>query len=99
MDLTSRVIIDDTCSIKTGILKIISDVRPFCFTSSFTYTKEPMARHEGQETSPQGKAQAQIPRSGRIHICAQHHFAEITKGPKRSMAVRRRRRPSRARDH
>ena len=35
-ELTSRLIIDDTCSIKTGILKIISEVGPFCFSWPFT---------------------------------------------------------------
>ena len=53
MDLTSRVVIDGTYSIKTKVLKIISDVHPFCFTSSFAYTKEePKAGHKGQEMNP-----------------------------------------------
>ena len=36
-DLTSRVIIEDTCSINAGILNIMSEVHPSCFTSPFTY--------------------------------------------------------------
>jgi hypothetical protein len=36
--LTSRVMIEDTCSINAGILNIISEVDPFCFTSPFIYS-------------------------------------------------------------
>ena len=37
LELTSRVIIEDTCSINAGILNIISEVQPFCFTSPLIY--------------------------------------------------------------
>ena len=35
--LASRLVIDDTCSTNAGILNIISEVEPSCFTSLFTY--------------------------------------------------------------
>ena len=41
--------IDDTCSINTGILNIISEVVPFCFAWPFTYhtqKKKSQAKHK-----------------------------------------------------
>ena len=36
-ELTSRVIIDDTCSIKAGIVNIVPEVLPFCFNWPFNW--------------------------------------------------------------
>lgn len=76
-ELTSRVIMEDTCSIKAGILKIISEVHPCCFTWPFTCDapEATKAEHKDRiqmENSKGTETKRRYRRSG--EIIAENHF-------------------------
>lgn len=78
--LTSRLITDDTCSIKSGILKIISEVTPFCFSWPFTYHE---AKRKGTGQA-QNRTRERRPRHRYIFgkKTAQDRSAKATKEPR-----------------
>ena len=90
-NLTSRLMIDDTCSISAGILNIISEVDPFCFTWSFScQDNHSQVRQAKNRTRGGGRR----PNTD-IHSCVKRSppsigFTKTTKEPRIDLSRRRR---------